>query len=449
MIGLTETKSYREHQNVLHETYAAIGKKTELILTTGQLLMENGADTNRIVRDMKRVAAYMGIDEKQFNLHIMYTTLMLNISDETHSYTNFRKCLKHAVDMRIISAISKLTWRALRDHYTLEEYEDNLKTIASKPRYYSETQVLIATGLACGAFCGLFGCDLNAFFYTALCSMFGKFVQINCHKAGINAYMTTAFAAFAATAAAFFTHYLPTTTPWHPIIASALFLVPGIPLINSISDMINNYLISGAARFIHTSLVLGGMAFGIVFAIEAVNVDAFTQLHMVPDNDYSRFVTCAAMGAIGFSILFNLPPRLLFAAGMGGVIAVCTRNFCVFTLGWSSVAGTFIGATLVSVIGLKAIHWLHAPTQVLTVPSVIPMVPGVLIYRMLFAIINIRVLSTEQLIQAIQAGVDAVMIILGITIGAAMPSIFADRLFERKKKEEQERLLKEAYETEE
>ena len=252
-----------------------------------------------------------------------------------------------------------------------------------------------------------------------------------------------------ATAAAFFAHFLPTTTPWHPIIASALFLVPGIPLINSISDMINNYLISGSARFIHTSLVIGGMTFGIVFAINAVSLDAFTQLHMVPENDYSRFVTCAAMGAIGFSILFNLPPRLLFAAGIGGVIAVCTRNFCIFTMGWSSVTGTFIGATLVSIISLYAIHWLHAPTQVLTVPSVIPLVPGVLIYRMLFAIINIRDVSTEQLIHAIQAGVDAVMIILGIAIGVATPNIFADRRFERRKKEEQERLLKEAYETDE
>lgn len=449
MIELTETKSYREHQNVLHETYAAIGKKTELLLTTGQLLMENGADTRRIVRDMTRVAAYMGIDEKQFNLHIMYTTLMLNISDETHSYTNFRKCLKHAVDMRIISAISKLTWRALRDHYTLEEYEDNLKTIASKPRYYSEPQVLFATGIACGCFCGLFGCDVNAFFYTALCAIFGKAVQIYCHKAGVNAYMTTALAALAATSAAFFAHYLPTTTPWHPIIAAALFLVPGIPLINSISDLINNYLISGAARFIHTSLIIGGMTFGIVLAIEAVSVDAFTQLHMVPENDYARFIFCAAFGAAGFSVLFNLPPRLLFGAGMGGVIAVCTRNFCVFTLGWSSVAGTFIGATLVGVIGIYAIHWLHAPTQVLTVPSVIPLIPGVLIYRMLFAIINIRTISTEQLISAIQAGVDAALIILAIAIGVSMPMIFASRRFDRQKKEEQERLLKESYESEE
>ena len=449
MIELADTKSYREQQSVLHETYAAIGKKTGLILTTGQLLMENGADTSQIVRDMTRAAAYMGIDEKQFKLHIMYTTLMLNISDENHSYTNFRKCRKHAVDMRIISAVSRLTWRALRDHYTLEEYEDNLKTIASRPKAFSEPFVIVATGCACACFCGLFGCDLPAFFYTAICAMLGKVVQVYCHKSGVNAYMSIAIAAFVSTALAYFAHFLPSTTPWHPIIAATIYLVPGIPLINSISDMINGYLISGAARFMHTSLLLGGIAFGIVLAIEAVSVEEFTQLQMIPGNDFIRFIICAGFGAAGFSVLFNVPPRLLFAAGVGGVIAVCARNFCTFSLGLTSVAGTFIGATLVSIVALYAVHWLHAPTQVLTVPSVIPLVPGVLIYRLLFSIINIRTISGEQLISAIQAGVDAALSILCIAIGVAMPNIFANRRFERRKKEEQERLLKEVYETDE
>ncbi len=446
---MNETISYHEQREILHDTFSEIGKKTELLLTTGQLLMENGSDTIRIIRDMKRVAAYMGIDEDKFHLHIMYTTLMLNISDEEHSYTNFRKCHKHAVDMRVISAISKLTWRALRDRYTLEEFEDNLNNIESHARYYPEWLTILATGFACGGFCTLFGCDMAAFFYTALCAILGKSAQIFCGRMGINPYVNVAFSAFIATSAAYLVHFLPTATPWHPIIASALFLVPGIPLINSISDMINTLLMSGVARTVHTLIIVGAMTFGIVMAVGIFGVEMFTDLHMVPQNDYGIFAFGAAAGAVGFSILFNLPPRLLFAAAIGGIIAVCTRNFCIFELHQSSVAGTFIGATFVSIIGIWAVHWLHAPTQVLTVPSVIPMVPGVLIYRLLFAIINIRDLDVDGLLRAIQSGVDAVLIILGIAIGVAMPSIFAQRAFERRKLEEQEHLLSEAYETDE
>ena len=63
---------YEEQRELLREAFAEIGQKAELILTVGQLLMENGADTPQIVRDMKRVAAYMGIPAEKFHLHIMY-----------------------------------------------------------------------------------------------------------------------------------------------------------------------------------------------------------------------------------------------------------------------------------------------------------------------------------------------------------------------------------------
>ena len=107
------------------------------------------------------------------------------------------------------------------------------------------------------------------------------------------------------------------------------------------------------------------------------------------------------------------------------------------------------GATLVSIIAIRAIHRLHTPSMVLVVPAVIPLVPGVLIYRLLFAIINIRSLTVEQLLAAVQSGVDALLIILAIAIGAAMPNIFAKRSFERQSKDKQEKFLNEIYETKE
>ena len=439
---------YEEQRELLREAFAEIGQKAQLILTVGQLLMENGADTAQIVRDMKRVAAYMGIDAEKFHLHIMYTTLMLNISDEHHSHTSFRKCVKHAVNMQIISAISRLTWRALREHYTLDEFKGELQAIATRPRSYPHWMTILSAGTGCGAFCTLFGCDINAAIYTTLAAFLGKVVQLQCaERFGINPYVSMTFAAFTATIIAYLTHFLPTATPWHPLIAASLFLVPGIPMINGMSDMLNTYIISGAARIIYTLIIIGAMTFGIVFAIGMADFDSFTNLAMRPDSDYLLFMTAAAIGAASFSILFNVPRRLLFATACGGAICVCTRNFFVFELGFGSEVGTLAGATLVSIIAMRAIHWLHTPSLVLVVPAVIPLVPGVLIYRLLFAVINIRRFTLDQLLAAIQSGVDALLIILAIAIGAAMPNIFAKRSFERASKDKQEKLLNEIYET--
>ena len=40
-------------------------RKLDLLLRTGKMLMESAADTNRIERNMKRVAAYLGIPEEK------------------------------------------------------------------------------------------------------------------------------------------------------------------------------------------------------------------------------------------------------------------------------------------------------------------------------------------------------------------------------------------------
>lgn len=57
---------YSKQRELLRDTFTEIGLKAELILTVGQLLMENGADTPQIFRDMARVAAYMGIPADNF-----------------------------------------------------------------------------------------------------------------------------------------------------------------------------------------------------------------------------------------------------------------------------------------------------------------------------------------------------------------------------------------------
>ena len=58
---------YDEQRELLNETFTAIGEKAELILSVGQLLMENGASADRIVRVTKRVAAFTGIAEEKFH----------------------------------------------------------------------------------------------------------------------------------------------------------------------------------------------------------------------------------------------------------------------------------------------------------------------------------------------------------------------------------------------
>ena len=67
-------------------------RKLDLLLRTGSILMESAADTSRIMRTMKRAAAFLGLDERYMHLYINWNVLMVNYSDEEHSFSKFQRC---------------------------------------------------------------------------------------------------------------------------------------------------------------------------------------------------------------------------------------------------------------------------------------------------------------------------------------------------------------------
>jgi len=181
-----------EKETLTDREVLLLRRKLDLLLRTGKLLMESAADTNRIERNMKRVAAFMGIPEEKLHLDIRWTMIMVNVSDETHSFSKFQKCEKHGINMTTITEVSHLSWKAIEQDYSLDQYEEELERIARKPRNYMPYLVAIGAGFACGGFCKLFGCDWIAFLFASICAFVGFRVRARCIEFGINVYMSIA-----------------------------------------------------------------------------------------------------------------------------------------------------------------------------------------------------------------------------------------------------------------
>ena len=140
-------------------------------------------------------------------------------------------------------------------------------------------------------------------------------------------------------------------------------------------------------------------------------------------------------------MIFNVPKRLLWVVCIGGIITILLRNICMFEFGMSQAAGTFLGSAVVGVIALQAIHWFHTPNIVLTIPSAIPLIPGILLYRAFVTLLDINNVSTEALLNAMRNGIEGATIIIGIAVGVAIPSIFWSRQIQRNKNNQQKKLL--------
>ena len=232
--------------------------------------------------------------------------------------------------------------------------------------------------------------------------------------------------------------------------ACTLFIVPGVPIINFVNDVLDNNIEVGIIRGINTILIVSAMAFGIVIAIRVCGIDNFVKdLSMTPHHTYWEYAIAAAISAMGFATIFNFPPKQLWILALGGIVAVCTRNYISLGdssqnigLDWGPVIGSLVGASLISIIYIKVVHWVHLPHQCLSIPTVIPMVPGVLMYRCLFALLDMHGVVGE-LTNAMTNGIRASLIVLCIAIGVAIPNIFARKWIAPNRQRKLKRLIEE------
>lgn len=70
----------------------------------------------------------------------------------------------------------------------------------------------------------------------------------------------------------------------------------GVPLINFVDDMLDNYIQVGIVRAVNTLLMVAAMAFGIAFAVKLCSIaDFFPTISMVPHHAYWEYALAAAI----------------------------------------------------------------------------------------------------------------------------------------------------------
>ncbi|MDA0381324.1 threonine/serine exporter family protein [Vibrio owensii] len=132
----------------------------------------------------------------------------------------------------------------------------------------------------------------------------------------------------------------------------------------------------------------------------------------------------AAIPAVGFAMVFNVPQKALKYCAVGGAIGHGIR-YLMMHFGLPIEWATFFAATLVGLIG---VHWSHrflAHPKVFTVAALIPMVPGVFAYKAMIAMVEINHLgySPELIATCMENFLKAMFIIAGLAVGLAVPGL--------------------------
>ncbi len=424
-------------KNAAQDSNKMLNHKIKILLDIGQTLMENGADCARIVRDMRRAAVHLRIPADQIQSHVTYTTLMLCVSDGDRSFTQFRKCLKHGVNLAVLAAVSKLTWRILRGNTPLAPIERAINRIRERSLCYPDWGIALGAAVGSGGSCKLFGGSWLEALVATIAALMGFIAHRTSTRYAFNPYACAMITGFVATLGAWIIPAaLGLPTMWYALVACTIFLMPGFPSINAASDLLNRFTTSGMTRAMDTMLIIGGMTFGIAFAILVAGVHNISDVHIQPTDTYLNQALAAILAAGGFSVMFNTPKKLLAIVAIEGIVTMLIRNVLMLEFGLPQSIGSFAAAAVVGIAALKVIHIVHTPNTLLIIPPVIPLIPCVLLYRLLFAVLHIQTISVEELLEALRFGVDGVTIILAVVVGVSIPNIFIQKRMEAQQQRE-------------
>jgi uncharacterized membrane protein YjjP (DUF1212 family) len=243
----------------------------DLALTAGQLLMQNGAESQRVEETIRLLGTGLGCDWG--NVLVSYNAISLTYVSGAEFRSEIRRIGAIGANMSLIEAVSHLAHRVEEGKFDRLEVRAELGRIRAAPRHYNRWVTALAVGLACAAFSLLFGGDGPVLGATLVAAVVAMLVRQELTQRKFNELLVVVITAVVAGGLVGLSgRFLFISHTELALAASALFMVPGIPFINAVEDLIKGHILVGLARGAAAALIILSVALGLILAVHLTGI---------------------------------------------------------------------------------------------------------------------------------------------------------------------------------
>ncbi len=246
-----------------------------LILDIGTFLMASGAHCGRIDSNIRRMAEKWGF---HIDMQLTFKGLLVsvkNLSYPADSITLYKQAPSYNVHLQIITEVSRLSWRVVENDLSIEETEIEFSRIRKIPDY-KPMMVSFAVGIACAGLCIFSMGDIYNAITTFIAAFTGSIIRYKIAAMEFNPMISIAIAAFVTTFITGCGSLLGIgSNPQAAMATAVLYLIPGVPLINCVIDLIEGYLSSAMNRALFSGFILLCIAVGMTLSITLMGINNF------------------------------------------------------------------------------------------------------------------------------------------------------------------------------
>lgn len=246
-----------------------------LSLDVGTYLLSSGAHCGRLNTNINRMAITWGFEIEMQPTFKGLLISVQNLNDENDSITIFRESPKHSVHLEVLTEVSRLSWEVYEKGLSFQETKKAFKTIERK-KHYNTWMISVAVGFSCAGLCLLAGGDYYNAIIAWIAAFTGYAFRARIDALKFNPMISISVAAFISTlVTGLGSIYNIGINPEAAMATGVLYLIPGVPLINCVIDLIEGYLSSSVNRALFSGFTLLCIAAGMTLCITILGIDKF------------------------------------------------------------------------------------------------------------------------------------------------------------------------------
>ena len=420
LTGTPFENPYQAEQHVETDELATIA----FVLDLGEALFRYGAGALEVETSIIAVTAAFGM--KNTDADITNQSISLNWApDGKIPYSRVRVVRSWSNNFRALSAVHQLVTDIIAGRLTRSDAEDRLRGIIREPKPYPRWMVTICGAIFASLFAAFLGAPLLDASLGFVATILVLWTTRQLATWRVPEYFGLAAGGFVATSFAMTAFAMDVPIRPSMVVAGGLMiLLPSARIVSAIQDGINGFPITAAGRLMSTMIAFAGMTSGIMAAVVIANMLGAPPIEVAVGltRIYHPAVLVALvfLAAIAAAVVEQASWRMLLPIG-----AVSALGFSAFyaaeLIGLGERITPVFGAVVVGALGRILALRLGSPQLVVAVPAMMFMLPGLMVFRGMYAIAMDS--STDAMMGGLTELFNALIIIMAIAAGIVLGDV--------------------------